>query len=184
MESKWEDLRKQRKASLDLAGKYYSGSFAKSHGLDGREKGVSGPLDELPVDVTGKEWEENWDKMLLKSRVWVPEPVEIMVDDTGNFLCRFNPDLYNEKQTEVFNTSFGSFVSHNQGEFGGDLVLPNGKNISGNFCAVVECGGVVYAIDSNNHLCMGISMFMPLTKLFRRNFFMVVGLWQQYWEKF
>ena len=152
----WVEMRSLRRSSLALAGRSYSGIFAKERGLEGREKGISGPFEELPVDnVTEGEWRKQWGKVLLKSRLWIPEPVEVAVGEGGEFLCRFNPNLYSKPTQEEFVTSLGRFVSHDNGEFGGEMILPDGNSIFGNFCEVVECGGAVYAIDSCAHMGMG-----------------------------
>lgn len=156
MAYEWKELQRLRRASLEIAGKSYSGAFAKSHGLAGREKAISGPFEELPVDnITEEEWRKQWDKVLLKSRLWIPEPVEVAVGEGGEFLCRFNPNLYSKPAQEEFVTSLGRFVSHDNGEFGGEMILPDGKSVFGNFCEVVECGGAVYAVDSCAHMGMG-----------------------------
>lgn len=156
MDYGWKEMKNLRRASLGIAGKSYSGAFAKSHGLAGREKAISGPFEKLPVDnVTEKEWRAKWDEMLKKSSLWIPEPVEVAVGEGGKFLCRFNPELSNKTPKEEFITSLGRFISNDHGEFGGEMILPNGETIFGNFCEVIECDGTVYAIDSCNHLGVG-----------------------------
>ena len=156
MDCEWKEMRNLRRSSLTFAGRSYSGVFAKERGLEGREKGISGPFEELPVDnATEEEWRKQWGKLLLKSHLWIPEPVEVAVGEGGKFLCRFNPNLYSKPKKEEFVTSLGRFVSHDNGEFGGEMILPDGESIIGNFCEVVECGGAVYAIDSCSHMGMG-----------------------------
>lgn len=86
------------------------------------------------------------------------ETMDIRFDGEGNLECRVS-NVYKEgkKQPASFQTFFGTFITNNQGEFGGELTLPNGETIFGNFCEVIECGNLVYAIDSLGH--MGIGRF-------------------------
>ena len=44
MDREWKELGSLRRGSLDLAGGSYSGIFAKSRGLDGKERAMSGPF--------------------------------------------------------------------------------------------------------------------------------------------
>lgn len=59
------------------------------------------------------------------------------------------------EQPATYQTALGTFVTNNQGEFGGELTLPNGEIMQGNFCEIIECGNHVYAIDSCGHMGMG-----------------------------
>ena len=86
MDCEWKEMRNLRRSSLSLAGRSYSGVFAKRRGLEGREKAISGPFEELSVDnVTEEEWRKQWDKVRLKSLLWIPEPVEVAVGEGGSF---------------------------------------------------------------------------------------------------
>lgn len=49
-------------------------------------------------------------------------------------------------------TRFGKYIVENNGEFGGCLTTPGGKQFSGNFCEVIEVGGDVYAMESLGHM--------------------------------
>ncbi len=55
---------------------------------------------------------------------------------------------------ETFETSIGQFISHDNGEFGGELITPK-EILGGNFVDIFELDGVVYGIDSCNHMCIG-----------------------------
>ncbi len=153
MESQWKELYSLRKGSLDLAGSSYSGAFAKLRGLDGKEKGLSGPMPDS--ELSHEEWVKEMDRLLDKCSLWIPEPVEVKADADGKILCRLNLSFDRRKVQEKFLTSLGTFVSHDEGEFGGHMILPNGKTINGNFCEVIDCNGLVYAIDSCNHMGVG-----------------------------
>ena len=54
-----------------------------------------------------------------------------------------------------FDTQYGLFVSDDQGEFGGKLILPDGSEINGNYCDVFDLGDKVIAVGSFGHLLIG-----------------------------
>lgn len=69
--------------------------------------------------------------------------------------CALDIRKEGKKQPATFRTASGTFVTNNHGEFGGELTLPNGEIMQGNFCEIIECGNHVYAIDSCGHMGMG-----------------------------
>ena len=75
----------------------------------------------------------------------------------GEFVCRLaEPDIPDEDTPFdigecMLETSAGTFVSRDYGEFGGALETPGGE-INGNFCDIFEAGGKIYAVDSLSHL--------------------------------
>lgn len=85
--------------------------------------------------------------------VWVHEPVEVaLLND--ELMCRYKTDIKRRERKEVFDTFIGQFVSHDHGEFGGELITPK-EVMGGNFIDIFECDGVVYGIDSCNHMGIG-----------------------------
>ncbi|MDO4618494.1 MAG: hypothetical protein Q4B31_03115 [Clostridia bacterium] len=86
---------------------------------------------------------------------WYYEPIEVILKD-GKILCHADiSDIYYKEQQEEFITSKGVFVSHNHGEFGGELITPKGEKLRGNFTEVIECNNNIYAIDTCKHTSVG-----------------------------
>lgn len=85
-----------------------------------------------------------------------PELVRVAEKD-GEIFCRLeeanvpDEDAPVDSDECVLETSAGTFVSRDYGEFGGVLETPGGE-INGNFCDVFEAGGKIYAVDSLSHL--------------------------------
>lgn len=134
MKTDWNPITKLRKTSIGISGGVYSWKYAEVNGLT--EKAMSLYYDKNPS-------------------MWIPEPIEVAMDDYGNIVYRFKQinGWYEEKKKE-FVTSRGKFVSHNHGEFGGWLDTPGGT-LRGNFVEVFECGNRIYAIDSLDHMGFG-----------------------------
>ena len=84
------------------------------------------------------------------------EIMTIRFDKDGKPECCIS-NIYKERkeQPATFQTRLGTFVTNDQGEFGGDLTLPSGEKIAGNFFEIIECGKGVYAIDSCGHMGLG-----------------------------
>lgn len=134
MESCWKSINELRQTTIDISGGYYSEKYVNKHNLS--EKSTAQCFGKNPS-------------------MWIPELIEVSVNDKSEILYRTKKagDWYN-KQKEVFETSLGTFISHNHGEFGGELITPK-ERIIGNFVDVFECNNIIYAIDSCNHMCMG-----------------------------
>lgn len=129
----WKPLSLLREVNNNLSGKSYSGEFAiknknyrRSYG-----EGRSGSA------LTYKE---------------IAEPVEIRTTPTNELEYRilYEPKTFPQQPAE-FKTKYGNFITNNQGEFGGDMTLPNGKTIGGNYAYVFECGEYVYAVSTLSH---------------------------------
>lgn len=134
MESSWKSINELRETTIDISGCSYSLKYAKKHNLI--EKKHSEHFGENPS-------------------MWIPEPIEVAVNNNSEILYRTKEvGTWYEKQKERFNTSLGTFISHDYGEFGGELITPKG-NLRGNFVEVFECDNTTYAIDSCNHMGVG-----------------------------
>jgi hypothetical protein len=131
----WHKVSELRKTSADISGWDYSAKFAKKHKLT--NKSMSWCYGDNPS-------------------TWVPEPVEVAMNSENELVYKFANSLpCYEKTKEKFNTAAGVFISHNRGEFGGELIAPNQNTIYGNYVEVFEAFGKIYAIDSCNHLSIG-----------------------------
>lgn len=128
----WTPLSKLRKAPLSFSGGFYSPEFVEKHGL--KKEGCMECGDR--------------DAVLL----WIPEFLEIALREDGEIWCRLCPNGPGcRKEEEAFQTSKGTFLSYNNGEFGGKLLTPKRKAVRGNFVKVFEFGGRIYAVDSLTH---------------------------------
>lgn len=84
------------------------------------------------------------------------ETIAIRFDQKGEIeCCALDIRKEGKEQPATYQTALGTFVTNNQGEFGGELTLPNGEILQGNFCEIIECGNRVYAIDSCGHMGRG-----------------------------
>lgn len=134
MSNSWKTIKELRETSIDISGGYYSEKYVDKYNLSEKWR--------------AKCYAEN-------SSMWVPEAVEVTIDSNLEILYRIkHVGSRNKKQKEKFKTSLGTFILNNQGEFGGELITPK-ETLHGNFEAVFECDGFVYAIDSCDHMCMG-----------------------------
>lgn len=126
--NKWQKLNELRKTDPRISGGYYTTEFLKTDRPDFYSEGYS----------------------------FFPEFVEV-AKINGEIVCRLaEPDIPDEdtpfdSDECMLETSAGTFVSRNHGEFGGALETPGGE-IDGNFCDVFELGDRVYAVDSLSHL--------------------------------
>lgn len=101
------------------------------------------------------------------------EPIEVQEKD-GEILWRENDDFEHGKTPERFDTQFGSYINHDNGEFPSWIELDNGETLSnkhyswmvhhwkrsrsaidGNFQDVFDCGPYVFAISNLMHMGLG-----------------------------
>lgn len=96
--------------------------------------------------ITGEWWS------YTQKCAWIPEFAEVIENENGEitFLIHRDESPYNSYPSE-FKTRKGTFVTDDRGEFGGRLILPNKKEIYGNYFLVFEHNKIVYAIDSLSH---------------------------------
>lgn len=126
--NKWQKLDELRRTDPHICGGYYTKNFLKTYRPDFYAEGYN----------------------------FFPEFVRVAEKD-GEIFCRLeeanvpDEDAPIDSDECVFETSLGTFVSHDYGEFGGVLETPGGE-INGNFCDVFELGDRVYAVDSLSHL--------------------------------
>ncbi len=143
MPNVWKSINELRETSIDISGCSYSLRYATKHNLT--EKAMSEHFGDNPS-------------------MWIPEPIEVSVNYKSEILYRTKKvGTWYEKQKKTFETSLGTFISHNNGEFGGELITPK-ERLIGNFIDVFECDRNVYAIDSCNHMCMGHIKIYAFTK--------------------
>jgi hypothetical protein len=140
MKNEWKHLNELRVTDRDLSGLMYSYKYAKKN-KDIRASGGG------CCDSNGR-----WTKLYLV------EQLEIKEDESGHVLYRPVKRQAAGKSHQEFQTQFGTYVSDDQGEFGGTLVTPGGETRSGNFSYFFELKGNVYAIDSMAH--MGVAHFV------------------------
>ena len=134
MENSWKSIYELRETTIDISGGHYSEKYVNKYNLP--KKNMAQCLGKNPS-------------------MWIPEPIEVAVNNNCEILYRTKEvGIWHEKQKEVFETSLGTFISHNQGEFGGQLITPK-ETLYGNFVEVFECNNIVYAIDSCNHMGIG-----------------------------
>lgn len=158
MGSCWKSINELRETTIDISGGFYSEKYVKKHNLS--EKSMAQWFGENPS-------------------MWIPEPIEVSVNDKSEILyCTKKVGSWYEKQKEIFETSLGTFISHNHGEFGGELITPK-ENLYGNFVEVFECNNIVYAIDSCNHMCMGhIKIYAFSKKLKAIKLYESIDFWE------
>ena len=131
MSNSWKPINELRETCAEISGWDYSLEYAEKHNLIKKNRRQC--FGENPS-------------------MWIPEPIEVAIDGNSQVLYRVKESgTWYEKQKERFNTSLGTFISHDYGEFGGELITPKG-NLRGNFVEVFECDNTTYAIDSCNHL--------------------------------
>ena len=112
MSNTWKPIKELRETSVDISGGYYSEKYVKKHNL--AKKYMAQCFGENPS-------------------MWIPEPIEVTVNNNSEILYRTKEvGTWYEKQKETFETSLGTFISHNHGEFGGQLITPK-ETLCGNF---------------------------------------------------
>lgn len=129
----WLPVSKLRKIDINISGEAYTYDWAKNHNLLEKKCG------------------EAWVKL---HTVFILEPIEIRMNKDGNIEYRTTEE-YNKNHRSDFHTDFGMFHSDDRGEFGGELILPVGGRLGGNFIDVFDFQNKVYAIDSICHMMMG-----------------------------
>ncbi len=101
------------------------------------------------------------------------EPIEVQEKD-GEILWRENDDLEHKEAPERFDTQFGIYINHDNGEFPSWIELEDGETssnthsfwmnhrwkrsksaIDGNFLDVFDCGPYVFAISNLMHMGLG-----------------------------
>ena len=85
--------------------------------------------------------------------------IKVRRNEHGEMEYRFCEEKEHHHYPEEYHTQFGTYISDNQGEFGGSLILPDGSSIGGNYEAAFDCGEAVYVIGSHAHfLIAGVSV--------------------------
>lgn len=126
--NKWQKLNELRKIDPHICGGYYAKNFLKTYRPDFYAEGYD----------------------------FFPEFVRVAEKD-GEIICRLEEAIVPDEDAPIdsgecmLETSLGTFVSRDYGEFGGALETPGGE-INGNFCDIFEAGGKIYAVDSLSHL--------------------------------
>lgn len=126
--NQWQKLDELRRTDPHICGGYYAKNFLKTYRPDFYAEGYD----------------------------FFPEFVRVAEKD-GKIFCRLEEAIVPDEDAPVdsgecmLETSLGTFVSRDYGEFGGVLETPGGE-INGNFCDVFEAGGKIYAVDSLSHL--------------------------------
>lgn len=126
--NQWQKLDELRRTDPHICGGYYAKNFLKIYRPDFYAEGYD----------------------------FFPEFVRVAEKD-GEIVCRLEEAIVPDEDAPIdsgecmLETSLGTFVSHDYGEFGGVLETPGGE-INGNFCDVFEAGGKIYAVDSLSHL--------------------------------
>ena len=158
MENSWKSIYELRETTIDISGGHYSEKYVNKYNLP--KKNMAQCLGKNPS-------------------MWIPEPIEVTVNNNSEILYRTKEvGTWYEKQKETFETSLGTFISHNHGEFGGELITPK-ERLIGNFVDVFECNNVIYAIDSCNHCCMGhIKIYAFSKKLKAIKLYESIDFWE------
>lgn len=126
--NQWQKLDELRRTDPHICGGYYTKNFLKTYRPDFYADGYD----------------------------FFPEFVRVAEKD-GEIICRLEEAIVPDEDAPIdsdecmLETSLGTFVSRDYGEFGGALETPGGE-IDGNFCDVFELGDRVYAVDSLSHL--------------------------------
>lgn len=126
--NQWQKLDELRRTDPHICGGYYTKNFLKTYRPDFYAEGYD----------------------------FFPEFVKVAEKD-GEIFCRLEEAIVPDEDAPIdsdecmLETSAGTFVSRDYGEFGGALKTPVGE-IDGNFCDVFELGDRVYAVDSLSHL--------------------------------
>lgn len=126
--NQWQKLDELRRTDPHICGGYYTKNFLKTYRPDFYADGYD----------------------------FFPEFVRVAEKDSEIF-CRLEEAIVPDEDAPIdsdecmLETSAGTFVSRDYGEFGGVLETPGGE-INGNFCDIFEAGGKIYAVDSLSHL--------------------------------
>ena len=131
-QSKWLSINNLRNVERNYSGWSYTYDFAKQRNLLSSQKSRS--YGDTPA-------------------VWTPETIEIR--NTSEGIEYRIKKISNNYENNKFKTKFGIFYTKNMGEFGGELILPLGDSLYGNFIQVFDFADKVYAIDSLRHMFIG-----------------------------
>jgi hypothetical protein len=140
----WKNITELREVERDYSGLVYSYRYAKKH-KDLKNQYCS--------SYGGKK----------ERQVGIAEPIAIKRGKNGEILYELRNRNVHFESEQVFETHLGKFASIDRGEFGGEMTLPNGVVIGGNFRYVFDQGEFVYGIDTSAH------MLVAHTKIYRFN---------------
>ena len=142
----WRDITELRKTDRDYSGLRYSFEYIKNNKHENNIYCGTGSAD-------GK-----W------SRAAVAEQIELKRTHEGGIKYRVIGKDAEKSSVKEFNTQYGIFKSTDNGEFGGSIKLPNGREISGNFKYVFDVGVKVYAISSSAHMMSASTCIYQINK--------------------
>ncbi|MDE6658983.1 MAG: hypothetical protein K2K01_02555, partial [Eubacterium sp.] len=118
---KWKSIKELRETDFSISGNYYTVQYAKGHNI----------YQHNCSWINGKE-----------PTTFIPELLEVDLDENKEIIWSpLEKGIEYSEQKEEFVTSLGTFVSHNYGEFGGNLITSK-ENIFGNFINVFECDDI------------------------------------------
>lgn len=134
VDNTWKKLETLRVTDRNYSGLHYSYEYAKKHK---DLKAISGGCySALGKPVT----------------VGIEELIELKEDKSGEILYRVIGKDTSAKNQQEFHTQYGTYISDDQGEFGGSLITPAGKTVNGNFRYMFDLKDKVYGIDTGAHL--------------------------------
>ena len=140
--SEWRPVSELRMIEENISEFGYSKKFIDENGLNGRKS---------PHCSNG-----------LSGRVNFFEPIEVK-EDGGEVFFRENEERKHMEEPEIFQTQYGIFNNHNNGEFISWL----GKDdfyIEGNFCDMFDCGEYTYAISNQMHMGLGLFKIVRISQ--------------------
>ena len=102
---------------------------------------------------------------MLSGQVNFSEQLEVK-EEGGEVFYREKAHHVREDEPETFETQYGTFINHNNGEFESWLSKEDyeGYNIEGNFCDMFDCGQYSYAISNLLHLGLGSFKIVRIDK--------------------
>ncbi len=124
------------------------------------------------IDEHGLETENYYWQNVLTGVTCFREPLEVKVDGR-EILWRQNQSPVRKDNTKVFESQFGPFINHNNGEFESwlgrkdfDGLLEQDRKINnmfgrddyfveGNYCDMFDCGNYAYAVSNLMHFGVG-----------------------------
>lgn len=128
----WREFSKLRRIDADISQAGYSFAYAKEHRL----------FDKLRVQMED----------LSQGIVWFYEPM-LVENREGEIVWRAST-VWHREIPDVFDTKFGRFENHHNGEFTSWLEQGSFR-VEGNFEAVFEYGDFVYAVSNQRHFGLG-----------------------------
>lgn len=129
----WTPISYLRQIETDIAGFGYSKDFIEKNGLLERRSPHGSNM------ITGQ--------------INFFESLEVK-EDGGEVFYRESDKHYHMHIPDIFETQFGTFLNHNNGEFESWL-NKEGFLIEGNFCDLFDCGDYVYAVSNLMHMGLG-----------------------------